>query len=917
MRTWMCLTLIPLFFIGSTGPVAATGSGRAALRGTAEQELAGEEIRGPVGLPPVPARDWEVPGQTVGPLVTRIRSGLHKSWTPNAQGALWGKTIYLSPGHGWYWTGGSWTTQRGWSEGIVEDLSNAESVDQFLVPCLMAAGAQIVPLREIDTNSAMVIVDNDDGTDATARGQYQEIGDAGLFSTSSMTGYSHAGAPLASGTNPFAAGTNRLMNTAATETARALYTLSVPADGHYNVYISYSAWTQRAPDAHVIVLHPGGQTHYRVDQRHHGQTWVFLGRFWFRAGFSPTEGALALANDSSSPGVDVQVSLDAVRIGGGTGLINRTGGVSGKPRYEEACRYHAQFAGAPTTVYDASDADNSDDVSCRSRLAAWLHEDGEDSVFVSWHSNAGGGRGTSTYVYGPNPVDGTYNFTGTPGSDRLAVHIQDRLVHQYVQYEAGWRDRGVYSAYFGELNPSYNNEMPSALLEILFHDSAADMVFYRDPRIRQQGGRAVCHAVLEYFAERDGAALVLPPEPPVGLRVRNAGLGQVEVAWSPPLPDAAGGDAPTSYRVYVGLTANSFNEGTEVTGTSTMLTDLTPGQGFFVKVHAVNDAGESAFGTPPAAVGVSATGRANILVLDGFSRLGADMNWMQNLGYTNPVHRIVMQRIHDHREGIGHHAPELAALNMAFDTWQVEGLPEQAPAWEQYELVDFIVGRGAQTFDPTVWDTLAAAALAGTHLLITGSEVTTQLIDANRTDLMSQILGISAMTASADTGITFDAEGVFTGIPGANFGYVEGFSYDAGGAEAFVSGGALSAVSSSSGGLLGVQNITPGGEVFTFGFPFETITDGAVRQEILARLLDHLAIEAPVPDAGPDIDEPDADAGTQPDTGTCGPDRICTTETVYGCQCRHGGSTPAPGTFLLLALAGVFLFIRRTRKDQL
>ncbi len=916
MKKWMWLTLFPLSLIAASGTVlAGPDSG-----GAPERELAGEEIRGPVGLPPVPAREWEVPGQKVGPVVTRVRPGLHKAWTPNAQGALWGKTVYLSPGHGWYWTGSRWTTQRGWSEGVVEDLSNAETVDQFLVPCLMAAGAHIVPLRELDTTTSMVVVDNDDGTAATARGQYQELGDPGLFSTSSMSGYAHPAGTLSSGSNPFAAGSNRLMDTAATETARVLYTLNVPADGHYHVYISYSAWTQRAPDAHVIVLHPGGQTHFRVDQRHHGQTWVLLGRFWFRAGASASEGAVAFANDSAFAGADIQVSVDAVRLGGGMGFIDRGGGTSGKPRYEEACRYHAQYMGAPTTVYDASDADNSDDVSCRSRLADWIHEDGEDAVFVSWHSNAGGGRGTSTYVYGPNPVDGTYNFTGTPGSDRLAVHIQDRLVLQYRQYEAGWRDRGVYSAYFGELNPSYQDEMPAALLEILFHDSAADMVFYRQPRIRMHSGRAVCHAVLEYFAERDGAPLVLPPEPPVGLRVRNAGLGRVEVAWSAPLPDAAGGDAPTSYRVYTGLTATSFNEGVEVAGTSTTLTDLVPGQTFYIKVHAVNAAGESMVGTPPAAVGVSETGVANILILDGFTRLDAGMNWLQDLGYADPVHRIVMQRLYDHREGLKHHAPELASLAMAFDTWQVEGLAEEAPVWSQYELVDVLVGRGTGNFDPTVWDTLAAAALSGTHLLITGSTVTAQLIDANRTDLMTQLLGLSSMTETGDEAVTFDADGVFTGIPGAGFGFVEGLNYDSGPTEAFESAGALAAVSSSSGALVGVRHVTSGGEVFTFGFPFETLTDAAVRQEIMARLLDHLGVEppeAPEPDAGPDADDPDADTGPEPDAGPCGPNRVCTTERVYGCQCHHGGPHAIDtGLYLLLALLGIFLLLRRMRNHK-
>ena len=54
-------------------------------------------------------------------------------------------------------------------------------------------------------------------------------------------------------------------------------------------------------------------------------------------------------------------------------------------------------------------------------FAAWDHETGEDAVYVAWHTNALNGTavGTEVYVYGPNPVDGTLNFTGVPGSDVL------------------------------------------------------------------------------------------------------------------------------------------------------------------------------------------------------------------------------------------------------------------------------------------------------------------------------------------------------------------------------------------------------------------------------------------------------------------------------------------------------------------
>src|SRR5262249_5611344 len=79
-----------------------------------------------------------------------------------AVGALSGKTIYVSPGHGWYWDTGlnHWTTQRGNANGIVEDLVSAETIDQYLLQYLRLMGAQVVPLREADMNTNMVIVDD-------------------------------------------------------------------------------------------------------------------------------------------------------------------------------------------------------------------------------------------------------------------------------------------------------------------------------------------------------------------------------------------------------------------------------------------------------------------------------------------------------------------------------------------------------------------------------------------------------------------------------------------------------------------------------------------------------------------------------------------------------------------------------------
>jgi hypothetical protein len=98
------------------------------------------------------------------PLVrSERRSAARTSSTPTAsfkeQGALTGKVIYLSAGHGFTWVDGlGWRTQRGNTNNIVEDLVSTESIHQYLVPMLLNAGAQVVTVREADLNTNLVIV---------------------------------------------------------------------------------------------------------------------------------------------------------------------------------------------------------------------------------------------------------------------------------------------------------------------------------------------------------------------------------------------------------------------------------------------------------------------------------------------------------------------------------------------------------------------------------------------------------------------------------------------------------------------------------------------------------------------------------------------------------------------------------------
>ncbi len=159
---------------------------------------------------PVPTRQWEPvltpdsPALVRGNPSTAPRIGGVPNASARGAGPLANKVIYLSPGHGFTWDPGSnnWRTQRGNNNDIVEDLVSIETLSQFVMPMLLNAGARVVPVRELDLNTGLVIVD-DDGAG------YVESG-AG-FITSSLTGFAPITPPISGDLLPFSAGHNLVM----------------------------------------------------------------------------------------------------------------------------------------------------------------------------------------------------------------------------------------------------------------------------------------------------------------------------------------------------------------------------------------------------------------------------------------------------------------------------------------------------------------------------------------------------------------------------------------------------------------------------------------------------------------------------------------------------------------------------------
>ncbi|MCB9557559.1 MAG: N-acetylmuramoyl-L-alanine amidase [Deltaproteobacteria bacterium] len=808
-------------------------------------------------VPPVRARLHEHRGASAG--VRRIRRNA-VFWGPANQpiGALSGKVIYLSPGHGWTYLPdqGAWRTQRGNNLGIVEDMGNADGVTQFLVPLLQAAGAQVVGIRELDPTPEWAIVDNDGG----GNGSYRETGDSSAFSNSTLDGFRVPNGTITGSTNPFSQGTNRLMLASTNETARATFVLDVPKSGYYNLYIAYSMYSARVSDAEHIVVHPGGRTTFLVDQRRHGSTWVLLGRFYFRAGQNESIGALIVTNRSADASVnpEANVSIDAVRIGGGSGIIDRGGGVSGQPRYDQCARYHAQFAGAPASVYDRSgSSDRDDDVSARSRFTDWHHGDGEDAVYVSYHSNAVGGRGTETYVYGTNPPNGSYAPTSAAialRSPELAKAVHDAVVDVIrAEVDPSWKDRGVRSAYFGEINPAYQDEIPATLLEVAFHDQTDDAAQLREPAFRRAVARGIYRGIVEYFAERDNIPRRLVPDAPVAIVARHLGQRSVRIAWSPPAAVTNVFDSATSYRIYTSTDGLAFDDGIDV-GSSPSYTATLPGSAaaFFFRITAVNGGGES-LPSKVIAIGVAGTPRG-ILLVDGFDRQDATMSVLRSYPSLGQVGRLLLEKM-NHAGQLDRHGRALATAGAgSFDSATHQAISEGLirPTDYQYLLWHSGLGVDAQrALTSTSRALLLEAANAGIGLVLSGATLARTLAAGDSSDrALLDALHTAAQGTTAASSVS-GGSGPFSDLPTLALSSADMLPYAVSDVDRLSSLGGEIAANYTSGGTAATAAAQGAGCRLLFGFPLEAITSANGHAQLLQRLLQFCQLPTtPITDGG-------------------------------------------------------------------
>ena len=704
------------------------------------------------------------------------------------------------------------------------------------------AGANVWTCRERDFNTNMVIIDNQDASPAF-----------------SVTG----SWPTSTGAGTWKGNNYQYSTVSATETSVATYAPSIPAAGYYCVYLWTPSASNRSTDAKVRVRHTGGVTTHVINMQRDGNTWRFLGSYYFNAGRDAAKGAVEISNQGSD--TSKIVVADAVRFGGGMGDYDDGGGISGKPRWEESGRYFSVFMGQSSTPNGSVDA--------MPKYAAWESESWEDSIYLSWHSNAGGGstRGTDVYVYasGQSPgVSGTFSlFDGVQGGNTLATRIYDEVLGDI---RAGWDSAWIgrkFGAYFGELNPNNNDEMPACLIETAYHDNQLDAQSLADPRFRDLMSRAIYQAVVRWwYRDHDGpsstaiATETMLPEPPADLAVRNVATGTLRVSWRVP-PSNSGnnllGDPATGYLVCHSTDGFGFDDGTATTATSMDFSGLATGTIHYFRVVATNPGGQS-FPSPIAGAMVAAGGNAPILVVNGFDRLDKATMVVE---YDPVGKKDLLRERFDQMNNFGYirtFAAAIASTGNAFDSCVHQAVRDGDVSLAVYGLTVWECGRQSdvdRTFDATEQTLVQAYLVGGGRLFVSGTDI--------GWDLDHQGHGAAfyhdylRTTFSADDAATY----AVTPVAGSLFDGIGSFSFDNGATiynakspdVILPRNGAAAALSygTGSGGTAGVF-YDGAFKVVNFGFPFETITAPAMRATIMQRIVDRLLV--PACNHGADLD---------------------------------------------------------------
>ncbi|VAW16436.1 Xanthan lyase [hydrothermal vent metagenome] len=560
------------------------------------------------------------------PLKDKKRKAVVKKDRPfEIPAGLANSNIALWHSHGWYYESKQdrWEWQRARLFTTVEDIFPASFVIPFLVPMLENAGANTFLPRERDWQENEVIVDNDG---STGKSKFYKP----KRRKKTLTGFA-LGDRILDNENPFLLGT---AIAASGKNRDIVYLPEIPEEGWYGVYVSYA---KGGGEVTYRVYHSGGFTDFKVDQRIGSGTWIYLDKFHFKKGRNKQAGKVVLLMPANKGQI---VTADAVRFGGGMGLVRRNGRLSGRAKFFEGARYYLQYAGAPDTLtWDLSNGgdDYKDDYKCRGEWVDWLigkpfgptKNRGLEGLGIpidlafAFHTDAGITKDSSVIgtlaIYSTESdkaefPDGQSKYASRDLSDLVQSQIVDDI---NSIYKCNWVRRGMWNAQYSE---AYRPNVPTMLLELLSHQNLNDMRYGLNPKFKFDVSRAVYKGMLRFIATQNRMVYVVQPLPVDHLFAEFTDADEITLKWSPvtdPLEPSAKAE---KYMVYKRIGGNGFDNGTLTDKPGLTVSKLKKGVVYGFKVTAVNAGGES-FPSEVVSVGIPKNSKGDVLIVNGFDRV--------------------------------------------------------------------------------------------------------------------------------------------------------------------------------------------------------------------------------------------------------------------------------------------------------
>lgn len=227
----------------------------------------------------------------------------------------------------------------------------------------------------------------------------------------------------------------------------------------------------------------------------HGRFWNGSGWYWQRT--DPCGFGEAVLEDTNSIRL-MQFLYQYLTQDGATVHVPRElnesnccHSATGLPWWKMASRYWLQANGLPASVWDSSTTDLNDDIRARPLFADYRGS----NIYVSCHTNAGGGTGTETFrdtaMQYPAHEAASYN---------LALAINNNTINAIRELvDSSWANRGVKDSAggFGEIRIP---NRPACLIELAFHDHCTkDGVYLQDNFFRSAAEWGVYKGICEYF----------------------------------------------------------------------------------------------------------------------------------------------------------------------------------------------------------------------------------------------------------------------------------------------------------------------------------------------------------------------------------------------------------------------------------